>query len=59
MGFLAFPGIILLIAIIWRLQKLQDDIEAVKAQNERIIKALHEEAIRPTNPVDNPGEDIL
>lgn len=55
-NFLLFTG--LLVATLWRVQQLQDDINTVKAQNERIIKALEERAERPTATPDNPGEEL-
>lgn len=59
MDYLSFPILILVGAILFRMQKLQDDINAVKTQNEQIIKALQERADRPTTAPDNSGEEIL
>ncbi len=57
MGFFSFMLLAgLVIATLWRVQQLQDDINTLKTQNERIIKALEERAKRPATTTDNPGE---
>ncbi len=58
MEILIVPILILVGALLMRSQKLQDDINTVKAQNERIIKALEERAERPATTTDNPGEEL-
>jgi cell division protein FtsI/penicillin-binding protein 2 len=59
MGFFSFLLIAgLLVATLWRVQQLQDDINALKTQNERIIKALEERAERPATTTDNSGEEL-
>ncbi|MBL7647897.1 MAG: hypothetical protein JNK74_17070 [Candidatus Hydrogenedentes bacterium] len=54
-SFLLFTG--LLGATLWHVQQLRDDLNTLKTQNERIIKALEERAERPTSTPDNPGEE--
>lgn len=59
MGFFSFLLIAgLLVATLWRVQQLQDEINTVKAQNERIIQALEARAERPAITSDNPGEEL-
>lgn len=58
MEILTVPVLILVGALLIRSQKLQDDINALKTQNERIIKALEERAERPISTPDNPGEEL-
>ena len=58
MEILIVPVLILVGALLIRSQKLQDDINTLKTQNERIIKALEERAERPATTTDNPGEKL-
>ena len=58
MEILTVPVLILVGALLIRSQKLQDDINTLKTQNERIIKALEERAERPATTTDNPGEEL-
>ena len=58
MEILTVPVLILVGALLIRSQKLQDDINTLKTQNERIIKALEERAERPTSTPDNPGDKL-
>jgi len=59
MEFLMLPAVILLLAILWRLEKLQGDVSAVKAQNEILVKALGEKSGAPKPAPNNKGEDTL
>ena len=58
MEILIVPVLILVGALLIRSQKLQDDINTLQTQNERIIKALEERAERPASTTDNPGEEL-
>lgn len=58
MEILTVPVLILVGALLIRSQKLQDDINTLKTQNERIIKALEERAERPATTTENPGEEL-
>ena len=51
--------LILVGALLIRSQKLQEDISAVKTQNERIIAALEKMAGDPKPAPNNEGEDTL
>ena len=55
-NFMLLAGLILV--TLWHVQQLQGDINTLKTQNERIIKALEERAERPTSTPDNPGEEL-
>ena len=59
MDYLSLSILILVGALLMRSQKLQNDIDVVKTQNEQIIKALQEKAERPTTAPDNEGEETL
>ena len=55
-SFMLLAGLILV--TLWHVQQLQGDINTLKTQNERIIKALEERAERPTSTPDNPGDKL-
>lgn len=59
MGFFIAPALILLIALLIRSQKLQDEISALKTQNERIIAALEKLTGDSKSAPNNEGEDTL
>jgi hypothetical protein len=59
MEVLVFPVLILVGALLMRSQKLQDDINAMKAQNERIIAALEKLTGDSKSAPNNEGEDTL
>lgn len=59
MGFFIAPALILLIALLIRSQKLQDEINALKTQNERIIAALEKLTGDSKSAPNNEGEDTL
>lgn len=55
-NFLLFTG--LLGTTLWHVQQLRDEINTLKAQNERIIKALEQKAEGPVATPNNPGEEL-
>ena len=60
MGFFSFLLLVgLVLATLWRVQQLQGDVAALKAQNDFIIRALKETAGETNLTPDIEGEEIL